>query len=435
MLVAMSAVLLQSCLKDQEDLFDNSASERLQMVLDNTKRILESSEDGWVLDYYPDRNLSYGGYVYTVKFDKAWVTAGLEIEPGKFEKSLYKLTNDNGPVLSFDSYNSLLHHFSTPSGSGAGPGGYQAYDGDFEFLIMDVTENTIRLRGNRTGNTMWLHRITEDAASYLASVEENNSNLFLESLRGVIGGKEVEVYMEPQRGSRYIEVAWGEGDDEVFGTCFVPTTDGIRLMEPLNVNGVTIQEFAYQVASFAYVGTASNGEVVTLQGDAPADYSTFEEFAGNFALKYPNGTRSIDVTLEASGEDTYVIKGLGKSFDVVAKYNLGRGCLEITSQQVGVDGDNYYWLCGVGLDSSTGRPTPSWSTDCGFFVKKDPQNPGTFLFLPNNFDELRAASLMVWRFAGSVDQAGYQAGGQAANPWRLANNSAQMANLHSLVKK
>ena len=44
MLVAMSAVLLQSCLKDQEDLFDNSASERLQMVLDNTKRILESSD-------------------------------------------------------------------------------------------------------------------------------------------------------------------------------------------------------------------------------------------------------------------------------------------------------------------------------------------------------------------------------------------------------
>ena len=41
MLVAMSAVLLQSCLKDQEDLFDNSASERLQMVLDNTKRILD----------------------------------------------------------------------------------------------------------------------------------------------------------------------------------------------------------------------------------------------------------------------------------------------------------------------------------------------------------------------------------------------------------
>ncbi len=64
MLVAMSAVLLQSCLKDQEDLFDNSASERLQMVLDNTKRILESSEDGWVLDYYPDRNLSYGGVFF-----------------------------------------------------------------------------------------------------------------------------------------------------------------------------------------------------------------------------------------------------------------------------------------------------------------------------------------------------------------------------------
>ena len=79
MLIALSATLLQSCLKDQEDIFDEPTSLRVQEVLDNTKKVLTSSDNGWVFEYYPDRNIKYGGYIYTVKFDDAQATVGCEL--------------------------------------------------------------------------------------------------------------------------------------------------------------------------------------------------------------------------------------------------------------------------------------------------------------------------------------------------------------------
>ena len=63
-LMVLPTLLLQSCLKDQEDVFDTPSSIRMQEVLDNAKKVLTSPKEGWAFDYDPDRNLSYGGYAY-----------------------------------------------------------------------------------------------------------------------------------------------------------------------------------------------------------------------------------------------------------------------------------------------------------------------------------------------------------------------------------
>ena len=57
--VAISSLTLSSCLKDQEDVFDGNASERMQTYLSEAQKTLMSAENGWALDYYPDRNQSY----------------------------------------------------------------------------------------------------------------------------------------------------------------------------------------------------------------------------------------------------------------------------------------------------------------------------------------------------------------------------------------
>lgn len=428
-IAVVSATLFSSCLKDQEDIFPESSAERLQATLDKCKEVLTSSEYGWAFDYYPDRHQTLGGYVYTCKFVGNEVTAGFELQPGVSETSYYKLTNDNGPVLSFDTYNSLLHYFATPSS-----GNYEALDGDFEFMIMDVQDDVIKLRGKRNCNYAYLHRLDKDAESYLAEVAAAGDNIFHKELIGSIGETPVTIEMQPGRGSRYFEAQWGE--DEAFGSTFVPTPTGIRFMDPITVNGVSVAELNYKVTEFVYVGVDSKGNEVALQGERPQDYSEYDEYVGEFTMRYSNnGTKSVNVTIVAAGDHKYTIKGLGNEFDVVATYNEARGCMQFTSQQVGVDGDNYYWLCAVGNDPDTGKAKPSWSTDCGFLAKKDPANPGTFLISPNDYNQMRAHSLMVWRFAGSVDENGYANGGQAANPWRLSTKSAQMANLYSFVKK
>ena len=138
--MAISSLALSSCLKDQEDVFDGNASERMQTYLSDAQKTLMSSENGWALDYYPDRNQSYGGFAYAIKFTGSSATVSSALLPGVSETSLYKMTTDNGPMLSFDSYNTLMHFFATPSGDN-----YEAYDGDFEFVIDSVASDLVKI--------------------------------------------------------------------------------------------------------------------------------------------------------------------------------------------------------------------------------------------------------------------------------------------------
>ncbi len=128
LLLILSPLIFQSCLKDQEDLFDESPAERMSQALSEYKSVLASSENGWILEYYPEANQSYGGFVFIVEFSESEVTAFTELasDASTSVTSLYQLISDDGPVLSFDTYNSFLHFFSQPSGSM--PDGYQ---GDF----------------------------------------------------------------------------------------------------------------------------------------------------------------------------------------------------------------------------------------------------------------------------------------------------------------
>jgi len=47
LLMALPTLLLTSCLKDQEDLFTESASQRTTTYLAKAKKVLTSSENGW----------------------------------------------------------------------------------------------------------------------------------------------------------------------------------------------------------------------------------------------------------------------------------------------------------------------------------------------------------------------------------------------------
>ena len=134
----LASLLFTSCLKNQEDFFDDSASTRMTNTINKTKEILRNSEYGWEFEYYPDRDLSYGGLVYTVKFDSLDATIACSLIPDSTVTSYYRVTNDNGPVLTFDTYNPLMHYFATPSA-----GEYEAKDGDFEFVIEKLGDDEI----------------------------------------------------------------------------------------------------------------------------------------------------------------------------------------------------------------------------------------------------------------------------------------------------
>lgn len=374
--LAFSTLCLQSCLKDQEDFFNESSSERLQGVLENAKTVLTSSENGWIFDYYPDRDLSYGGFVYTVKFDDKEVSVRSEIAPDMEETSLYKLNTNNGPVLSFDSYNSLMHFFATPSN-----GNYEAMDGDFEFMIMDVTEDLITLRGLRTGNTMYLHRLNEDPATYIKNIEKICDYNIVNSFKGSTGSTEVTCVNDAE--IRYMEFSWG-GDDaaNTVGEYYLTTPTGIRFMNPVSINGSTLSELAYTFDAATnqgmFSGQDSAGNQVSLSGYLPASYSFISEFNGSFTLSYAGGAKNVKCTFVADKANSIVyIKGLNANYDLIASYNKSIGCIELCGQVVANSADSQIIFVG---GTSSGFYTDS---TVGFYFIKNPDNPSNYLIAPN----------------------------------------------------
>lgn len=421
--LAVTAMSLQSCLKDQEDFFDESSSERLQAALENAKAVLTSSEHGWAFDYYPDRNLSYGGFVYALKFDDKKVTVRCEISASEVETSLYKLTNDNGPILSFDSYNSLMHFFATPSSDE-----YQAMDGDFEFLILNVTDDLITLKGNRTGNTMYLHRLDEDPETFIKAVGKIYDTNVLSSASGTIGSNTFNC--ENDILTHYMEFSWGE--DMTAGDYYLSTPTGIRFKEPVVVNGATISELTYtfdeNTKAGAFSGEDSAGNQISIAGVLPETYAYFEEYLGDFQLFYYNANRSLNVKIEGDKKTgSYAIHGFNSNYDVAASYNKAVGCLEINSQLLGIEGSTAVWLASWSL---SGGGSLNWGSSCGVFALKDPETPGLFLFSPNN-GPLATDSFILW----TTNLSGSSTGQLSSSSSFLINGSTQVPYLTGLVKK
>ena len=61
-------LLCTSCLFDEEDLFDKTASERIEAAKVEAKAALESAPNGWHVRYFPSATQEFGGYNVFFKF-------------------------------------------------------------------------------------------------------------------------------------------------------------------------------------------------------------------------------------------------------------------------------------------------------------------------------------------------------------------------------
>ena len=51
-LLGLFPLVLSSCLKEEEDYFDKSASARIEEAVKNAISVLEGAENGWAVKYY-----------------------------------------------------------------------------------------------------------------------------------------------------------------------------------------------------------------------------------------------------------------------------------------------------------------------------------------------------------------------------------------------
>ncbi len=150
--LGLMVATLPSCLKDDKANFSGSPAARLDEAVKVNKQILESAPNGWALGYYAGRNYSGPGFTLTLKFKdgKAYIM-GDNKDATTVGVSEYDVVKDQGVVLTFPTYNSVIHELA-----GASQGYPEGLQGDYEFAILEANANFIRLRGKKWKNEMIL---------------------------------------------------------------------------------------------------------------------------------------------------------------------------------------------------------------------------------------------------------------------------------------
>ena len=419
---------LAACTPKVDDYFEQTASARLKSNIDRTYQILRSAEYGWEFEYYPGEDLDYGGIIYTVKFDSLTAAVSCSLVPDSVETTLYRMTNDNGPVLTFDSYNSLLHYYSTPSS-----GEYQAKGGEFEFVVDSIADDFVSLYGKKTRNAMCLRKLTSESKDY-ATKTVGVFDHFVDSIRGTIGGVEVSGKCNPTNRTISLTVPSvfsdnASGNDTV-NVHFAFTDKGIRLYRPLTLGGQKVQNFAFDQETKQLTCIDAGAESVQLEGIPYAnDFMSYSMYEGDYSLVYTNGPADVSL-IPNRLEGTYLLHGLSPKYDLKLHYDSSTGNLTLGSQQLGErDGKSIYWVCfdydqGFLSLIDEGQFTIQWNKNRFYPV---------FNFRPTAPNILNCTGgLLIYVYLGEDGNAKADIVDDAS--W-LTNGNAQFAAIKSLSKK
>ncbi|HQN94323.1 MAG TPA: DUF4302 domain-containing protein [Prolixibacteraceae bacterium] len=226
-------VLFLGCLKEQEDLFSEPAAMRLNNAIGSIDSVLTHAKNGWVMQYFADS--SSAGYTMLLRFEtngKVTVAAKNELVGGQYTESgsMFDVIGDNGPVITFNTYNEILHRFSDPSDpAGIGLGG------DYEFVVYSYADTLIRSKGKKTGTEILLMPLDEQENwnDYLDSLQAIDDELFgAEPLYLVSGNDTFSVYGGANHIFRFVDP---KSDKEIIMP-FVVTENGFTLYSPFSVS-------------------------------------------------------------------------------------------------------------------------------------------------------------------------------------------------------
>ena len=149
--------VLAACSDNNDEIFDQPVNERLNTLLDSCSAVLLSANNGWNMQYFI--NDGSAGYNLLLNFsDESSVTFAGDnyLTNNKYLESTssYEINQSNGPILEFDTYNDVLHPFADPDG--------YKLAGDFEFGIMNVSPDTIVLKGKKNEVIIRMNKISEN---------------------------------------------------------------------------------------------------------------------------------------------------------------------------------------------------------------------------------------------------------------------------------
>ena len=301
LILLVSTIGLQSCLHDNEDKFSESASERLANTVKQERAILESASNGWLLQYFAGENYQNGGYNFLLKFKDGEVTASGEIsEDDLTYSSNYDIITDQGPVLTFNTYNELLHYLAQPYQDNV-----EGVQGDYEFVIEKASQDTVLLKGKKWGNTMRLIRMKDNVSwkNYLDKMAEMADSIDWSTYNYSVNGDSV-AKLSIDMPNRQMTITNGT---DVSSMGFIVTDYGIRLGDSISVNGTSVRELKWDGTTKSFTDVNPDSKV-SLHYYYPLGYHSINDYAGTYTFSVnPKSGQSFTIVLTPNSTKTGLI--------------------------------------------------------------------------------------------------------------------------------
>lgn len=196
LMCATAAMLSTSCTFEQEDYFDESASLRITHLNEDIQsRLVNQStgeNNGWVIQYFVagTDEMDFEGFNLFGRFYKNnTVTLASNhryLRNGNANKytehtSHYEMLSEEGPVLSFNTWNDILTVFEDPVSPSSAPGRIEqdgvGMNGDHNLVLKSYNENEIVFRGERHSALVRFVPCDRSFEEYIAAVNEFKNSI------------------------------------------------------------------------------------------------------------------------------------------------------------------------------------------------------------------------------------------------------------------
>ncbi len=358
-LFSMLALSMSSCVNEVEEVFDASASERLEQKMQECKQLLTSATNGWMIEYYPSFSSTYfpGGVTFAATFNadgNVTVTSELAVDPAATVTSHYSINASSSVVLTFDTFNDYIHYLCDPDEYAE-----NVYGGDFEWAYVEGDAQRMVFRGTKTDNRIVFTALEEDIVSCVQAIkliqDEINAKLYTgyRWTEGTVapaegeGSTEVILYAA-DGGNMLIYYPDGDLEGAYEEYPFAFTSKGFTLYAPITVNGISAQTFEWDTTAGAMVATDAVTEsgaetTVSLAGWYREGFVHYNDYLGQYTLRYKTSASSSSytsktVTLNENVPlQSYTLSGLHASFpNVVVTYAKSTSGLALDYQPLGM---------------------------------------------------------------------------------------------------
>ena len=240
---SMLLIAASSCEQKDEDLvFGDTPDVRMNAKIDSINTALISAEHGWKASVGTGLK---GGYGFYFKFNNQQVVemvGDLTVESAsKLVASNYRVKQDNGATLIFDTYN-YISMLNDPNSSVFNGTVREGLRSDLEYRFKRSNGDTIVFIGKRYANELLMVKATaEEKAKYNSSTYlegiQKTANFFTKNANPYImfpeGGKDVQMGIAVSTNNKKIEFASLENDGSTSAASgkFAYTLDGAEIID------------------------------------------------------------------------------------------------------------------------------------------------------------------------------------------------------------